>query len=225
MTSAADPALDLAARIEHTRLDPAATERDLERLCEEAVTHGFVAVCVNPWGVSRCARVLAGTAVRVCSVADFPLGAGRTETRALEARLAVERGASEVDLVLPLGAFLSGALAEVSADLRAVRAAIGPGSLKVILETGRLSVEQIVTAARMSEEAGAAFVKTSTGFGPRGATPDDVALLRASVGPEVGVKASGAIRTLEQALALVHAGATRLGTSAGPAIVGRGSRA
>ena len=218
MTAPAISRAALAARIDHTLLDPGATAEDLDRLCDEAIASSFLAVCVNPVWVARCAARLAGSAVRVCSVAGFPLGACLTELKALEARRAVESGASEVDVVLFLGALKAGRLDQVRDDLEAVVRAAAPAAVKAILETGRLSRDAKIAAARLAIEAGAAFVKTSTGFGA-GATVNDVRLLREVGGPRVGVKASGGIRTLEQALALIEAGASRLGTSAGVMIL------
>jgi deoxyribose-phosphate aldolase len=210
----------VAGAIEHTLLDPGATAADLDRCCDEAVAHGFAAVCVNPPWVARCATRLAGTVVRVCTVAGFPLGAHLTEVKALEARRAVEAGAHDVDVMVDLGALREGALERVLEDLRAVVLAAAPATVKVILETGRLTDDEKRTGARLAIEAGARFVKTSTGFLGTGATIADVRLLRSVVGADHGVKASGGIRTLDQALELLEAGASRLGTSAGPRIVG-----
>ena len=207
----------LAARIDHTLLDAVATAADIERLCGEALEHGFAAVCVNPLWVQRCAARLSGSAVIVCSVAGFPLGASLTEIKALEARRAVEQGAREVDMVGMLGALAGGDHAVFERDVAAVVAAAAPGGVKVILETTRLSRDHKIAGARIAVVAGAAFVKTSTGFAG-GATVEDVRLLRETVGPGVGVKAAGGIRTRAQALAMIAAGATRIGTSAGVAI-------
>jgi deoxyribose-phosphate aldolase len=215
----------LAAKIDHTLLDAGATASDVDRLCDEAVACAFAAVCVNSVWVARCAARLRGTKIGVVSVAGFPLGASLTEIKALEARRAVEAGASEVDVVVFLGGVKGRQFEEVRADLEAVVRAAAPGTIKAILETGRLTRDETALVARLAVEAGAAFVKTSTGFGS-GATVDEVRWLRQIVGPEIGVKASGGIRTLEQALALIEAGATRLGTSSGVAIVrGAGSAA
>jgi len=213
----------LAARIDHTLLDAAATARDIDRLCREAVELGFAAVCVMPAWVSRCVACLGGDGVSVCTVAGFPLGAHLTEVKALEARRAVEQGAREVDMVIALGPLKDGRHAMVARDIAGVVAAAASAIVKVILETSRLSDEEKIAGARIAMEAGAAFVKTSSGFAG-GATVEDVRLLREIVGPEFGVKASGGIRTRGQALALLAAGASRLGTSSGVAIV-RGARA
>ena len=215
----------IAACIDHTLLDPGATRADMDRWCEGARELGFATVCVHPAWVAYCARRLEGSPVRVCSVVGFPSGAHRTDVKAFEAGCAVGDGASEIDVMIHLGALKGGDHDLVRDDLTAVVAAAHPAAVKVILETGRLSEDEKRTGARLAIEAGAAFVKTSTGFGGSGATLEDVRLLRAVVGPDRGVKASGGIRTLEQAIAMLDAGATRLGTSAGVAIVGGGSGA
>jgi deoxyribose-phosphate aldolase len=211
----------LAARIDHTLLRPEATPADIDRVCEEAVRYGCAAVCVNPIYVARAAERLAGTPVKVATVVGFPLGASLTAVRVAEASLALAQGAQELDIVLPIGLFRAGAIEAVRADLQAIIAvAHAAGAVcKVILETALLRPEEKIRAARLAVEAGADFVKTSTGFGPGGATVEDVALLRQAVGPTIGVKASGGIRTAEQAIALIEAGATRLGTSATVAIL------
>lgn len=210
----------LASVIDHTSLRPEASARDIERLCGEARRFGFFAACVNPAYVSLAARLLRGSGVRVCTVAGFPLGAGLSETKALEARRAVEQGADEVDMVMDIGALKSGDQARVSNDIRRVRAATRGRTLKVILETALLSRREKVRACLLARRAGADFVKTSTGFGPGGATAADVALLRASVGGRLGVKAAGGIRDRKTALDMLRAGATRLGTSASLAVCG-----
>jgi deoxyribose-phosphate aldolase len=211
---------DLAGRIDHTLLRPEATRRDIERLCAEAIEHRFATVCVNPVWVPECVRALAGSPVAVCSVIAFPLGAQLAELKAHEARRLVELGARELDMVMNVGAMKAGDSAAVESDIRAVVATAGSRAMvKVILETSLLSREEIVGAARLARAAGAAFVKTSTGFGAHGATVEDVRLLRETVGADMGVKASGGIRTAGQAMAMIHAGATRIGTSAGVAIV------
>jgi deoxyribose-phosphate aldolase len=218
-------ARELAATIDHTRLAPQTTAAEVEQLCAEAREHGFAAVCVNGVFVPRCVRALAGSAVRTCTVVGFPLGAMATRAKREEARIALDDGARELDMVLQLGALLDGDLAAVARDIEAVVApAHGAGArVKVILETGLLARESIVRACRIAAECGADFVKTSTGFGPRGATCEDIELMRASVRPLVGdrmgIKAAGGIRTAAQARALLAAGATRLGTSAGLAIL------
>ncbi len=220
MSAGRDP---LAPLIEHTLLKPDAARADVERLCGEAVRFGFAAVCVNSAHVAACARLLRGSRVRVCVTVGFPLGAQLPEVKAYEARRAVEEGASEVDMVMNLGTLKSGDDALVEADIRGVVRAAGPGAaVKVILETALLTREEKVRAALIARAAGAAFVKTSTGFGPGGATVEDVRLLRETVGPDMGVKASGGIRTRREAEAMVAAGANRIGTSSGVALVGAG---
>ncbi|OAT80427.1 deoxyribose-phosphate aldolase [Desulfotomaculum copahuensis] len=213
----------LAAMIDHTLLKPTAGTEDIRRLCIEAVRDGFAAVCVNPVHVATAARFLTGSPVAVCTVTGFPLGANTPETKAQEARQAASAGAAEVDMVLNIGALKDGDDALVEADIRGVVAAIKAvkqdGLVKVILETGYLTEEEKVRACRLAGQAGAHFVKTSTGFGPAGATAADVALLRRSIPAAMGVKAAGGIRTIDQALAMIAAGATRLGTSSGVAIV------
>jgi deoxyribose-phosphate aldolase len=217
----ASSAAKLAATIDHTRLAPQTTAAEVEQLCAEAREHGFAAVCVNGVFVPRCVRALAGSAVRTCTVIGFPLGAMATRAKREEARIALDDGARELDMVLQLGALMDGDLAAVARDIEAVVApAHGAGArVKVILETGLLERDSIVRACRIAVDSGADFVKTSTGFGPRGATRADVELLRASVRPGMGVKAAGGIRTLAAARELLAAGATRLGTSAGLALL------
>ncbi len=206
----------LARAIDHTLLAVDATENSIDRLCDEAVEHGFAAVCINPTWVGR-ARSRLPDHVAVATVIGFPLGANSTETKVNEAHLAVDDGADELDLVMAVGRFLSGDDAMVGAEISAVTAVGAP--TKVILETAVLSDERKIVAAGLAVEAGATFVKTSTGFGPGGATVDDVSLLRRSVPAEVSVKASGGIRDLATARAMLDAGADRLGTSASVAIV------
>ena len=211
---------ELAKMIDHTLLKPEATETQIRRLCAEAREHEFMSVCVNPYWVPLCAELLSGSDVRVCTVIGFPLGANRSEIKAVEAEDAVARGAREVDMVINVGALKSGRLDVVRNDIRAVVEAVaGEALVKVILETGLLTDEEKVTACRLAQEAGADFVKTSTGFGYGGATVADVALMRRTVGPEMGVKASGGVRDTATALAMIEAGATRIGASAGVAIL------
>lgn len=217
-----DPTIDaaaLAARIDHTLLRPDATEADVRRVAAEARAHGFAGVCVAATWVSAVASVVRGTAVKVVSVAGFPLGASPRSVKALEAKEAVRLGADEVDAVIHLGYARSGLWDAVLQDLHGVVEAADGRPVKAILETSLLGSEEIRRAAEVAERAGAAFVKTSTGFGPGGATVEVVRLLRAAVGNRLRVKASGGVRTLDQALALLAAGADRLGTSSGVAIV------
>lgn len=209
---------DLAPLLDHTLLSPGATPADLARLCAEAREHALGAVCVHRNAIGEARRLLAGTAVRTVAVVDFPKGAGTTAVRIVEGLEAVRAGADEVDVVAPLPALLAGRFEDVLDDLRAlVRAVAVP--VKVILETAALDRDRKVAAAALAAAAGAAYVKTSTGFGGGGATVDDVALLRAVVGERLGVKASGGIRTAPQALAMVRAGADRIGSSSSVAIV------
>jgi deoxyribose-phosphate aldolase len=209
---------DLARAIDHTLLAPGTTRDDVARACAEAREHGMAAVCVHPDAIGEVRRLLAGSAVSAAAVVDFPRGEGATGARVVEALDAVRSGADELDLVAPLPALLAGRWEAVLDDLATIVRAV-PVPVKVILETAKLGRDQKVAAAALARCAGAAFVKTSTGFGGGGATVEDVALLRAVVGAEMGVKASGGIRTAADALAMVRAGADRIGTSAGVAIV------
>lgn len=209
----------LAAFIDHTLLRPGASAPQIETLCSEARAHGFCSVCVHPRWIAACAKWLEGSTVRVCTVIAFPHGETLSESKAAEARLAVRAGAQELDMVVSRSAVLAGDWAAVEADVRGVVEAGQGVTVKVILETAGLEDDAIVGAARASVAGGADFVKTSTGFGEGGATLGAVRLMRATVGPEVGVKASGGIRTAEQAQAMIDAGANRLGCSAGVAIV------
>ncbi|BAU27185.1 deoxyribose-phosphate aldolase [Aneurinibacillus soli] len=210
---------ELALYIDHTLLAPEASAAQIDRLCQEAREHGFYAVCINPYWVRRAKQELVGSNVKVATVIGFPLGAAVTEVKAFEAAKAVEDGADELDMVLNIGALKSGEDEEVRRDIAAVVAAAASRPVKVIIETGLLTEAEKVQACRLSEEAGAQFVKTSTGFGPGGATVEDVALMRRTVGDTVSVKASGGVRTYEAAKAMIRAGADRIGTSSGIAIV------
>ncbi len=208
----------LAPLIDHTLLRPEATGSDVDRLCDEAIRYGFAAVCVNPVRVERCAARLRDTKIAVAAVVGFPLGATLPEIKAEEAARAVAAGAGEIDMVLQIGRLKEGRTAAVADEIRAVvEAARRP--VKVILETGLLTDEEKETACRLAVEAGASFVKTSTGFLGSGATIEDIRLMRRVVGPGFGVKASGGIRTAADALAMVEAGADRLGASRSVAIV------
>lgn len=210
----------LASLIDHTALKPGTTGEDVERLCREAVEHGFAAVCVNPVHVSRAAARLEGSEVAVATVVSFPLGAHAPGQKAREAREALEMGADEIDMVADLAALREGRWEVLEREVSTVvEAAAGEAAVKVILETAALEPRQILRAARVAAGAGADFVKTSTGFHPAGgATAEAVALLRVGAGPDVGVKASGGIRTCEDALRMVASGATRIGTSSGLAL-------
>ncbi len=210
----------LQRRIDHTLLRPDASLHDIRALCREAVEYGFACVCVNPIWVATCAQILSNTDVGVCSVIGFPLGCVTTSIKAAEASEMVRAGAGELDMVINLGALKSGDDSLVLADIRSVvQSADREVLVKVILECGLCTQAEVVKACHLSEQAGARYVKTSTGFGPRGATVEDVALMRNTVKDRLGVKASGGIRTLETAEALLAAGASRLGTSASVQII------
>jgi deoxyribose-phosphate aldolase len=208
---------DLARYIDHTLLDPCATAADVRRLCDEARRYGFAAVCVASSRVALARGCLRGSAVKVAAVVGFPHGNGLPEAKACEARAAVRLGADEIDMVLNLGALKDGDWESVHDDIRGVVEAAGV-PVKVILEAGALTQEEKIAAAAIARISGAAFVKTSTGFGPGGATLADVRLLRRAAGA-LGVKASGGIRSAREARVLLDAGADRLGTSAGVAMV------
>ena len=211
----------VAGMIDHTLLKPDATKREIETLCSEAKEFGFASVCVNPTWVATCARLVRGSSVAVCSVVGFPLGATTADTKQYETRRAIFDGAREIDMVINVGALKSGDLHLVESDIRAVTSACRETNVlsKVIIETALLSDEEKVTACTLAKAAAADFVKTSTGFGPGGATAEDVALMRRIVGEDMGIKASGGVRTLEGVKAMVAAGATRIGASAGVRIV------
>jgi deoxyribose-phosphate aldolase len=211
----------VATLIDHTLLKPDASRSDIERLCHEAATFGFATVCVNPWYVPLAERLLRGSPVKVCTVVGFPLGATLPQIKAHEAEEAIKLGAQEIDVVQNVGALKSGQDEQVEADLRGVvEISHREGAIcKVILETALLSREEKVRAALLAKRAGADFVKTSTGFASGGASAEDVALLRETVGGEMGIKASGGIRSLDDLQAMVTAGATRIGTSSGVKII------
>ncbi|WGU97106.1 deoxyribose-phosphate aldolase [Paenibacillus dendritiformis] len=210
----------LASLIDHTLLKPEAVRSDIEKLCDEARQHGFYSVCVNGTWVPLCRERLAGSEVRIAAVCGFPLGAGASSAKAFEAARAVEDGASEIDMVLQIGRLLDGDVKSVEADIaQVVRMVEGKAIVKVILETGMLTTGQKIEACKASEAAGAHFVKTSTGFGRGGATVEDIRLMWGNVSPHIGVKASGGVRDTATALAMIEAGATRIGTSSGIAIV------
>lgn len=213
--------MNLAAYIDHTLLRADARKEEILQLCTEAADHGFHSVCINPYWVSLARDILATTPVKVCTVVGFPLGATTAETKRREALQAVIGGAGEVDMVLNIGALKGNYLSDVKDDISYVAEVVhgGGGILKVILETCLLSDAEKEQAAQIAVEAGTDFVKTSTGFSTGGATVEDVALLRRVVGPDIGVKASGGIRTTADALRMIHAGANRLGCSASLAIV------
>ena len=210
---------NLAAMIDHTLLKPEATESDVRKLCEEARSYKFATVCVNSSFVAKAAEFLKGSGVKAIAVVGFPLGAATTSAKAFEAREAIKDGAQEIDMVINVGELKSQNYAFVLDDIRAVVEASKPYPVKVILETSLLDHEQKTIACALSKAAGAAFVKTSTGFSTGGATTEDIALMRKIVGPAMGVKASGGIRTLEDAEKMIKAGASRIGASASVAIV------
>jgi deoxyribose-phosphate aldolase len=209
----------LAGMLDHTMVRATATKSDIDKLCDEALEHGFASVAINPIWTSYCAKKLAGSKTRVDPAVGFPLGANTSLVKIEEAREAVKNGADEIDVVINIGALKSGYSEYVERELTDLVNAVPNTPVKVIIEAGYLSTEEKISACEISMRAGAAFVKTATGFGPGGATVDDVALMRRVVGAAMGVKAAGGIRTYEQVLALIDAGASRIGTSASVAIV------
>ena len=210
---------EIAAYIDHTQLKAFASASQIETLCKEAAEYHFASVCVNPCHVAYAARLLKGTGVKVCTVIGFPLGANTPEVKAFETRNAIENGAQECDMVINIGALKDGNIDLVEKDIRAVVEAANGTLVKVIIETCYLTDEEKVQACQAAARAGADFVKTSTGFGTGGATPQDVALMRASVPETVKVKAAGGVHNYQEALAVIDAGADRIGASAGIAIV------
>jgi deoxyribose-phosphate aldolase len=212
---------NIAALIDHTLLKPEASASDIRRLCAEARQYGFASVCVNPYWVKLASAELAASEVNVCTVVGFPLGANATETKVFETNLAIEQGAREIDMVMNIGELKGHQEDAAGADIRAVVEAAHPKGVivKVILETALLHDTEKAAACRLAKIADADFVKTSTGFGPGGATAEDVALMRRAVGLQMGVKASGGIRTLEDLNRMVAAGASRIGASASVGIV------
>ena len=211
----------VATMIDHTLLKPDATRADIEKLCREAAAFHFATVCVNPVWVALCASLLRGSGVGVCSVVGFPLGATTPDVKHYETRRAIFDGAAEIDMVINVGALKSGDLRLVERDIEAVTSPCheAGATSKVIIEAALLTDEEKVTASTIAKAAGADFVKTSTGFGPGGATAADVALMRRVVGAEMGVKAAGGVRDYEGLKAMIAAGATRVGASAGVKIV------
>lgn len=211
---------EIASAIDHTLLKADAGRTGIEKLCREAVEHRFYSVCVNGVWVPACKELLQGSGVKISVVCGFPLGAQDPDVKAFEAARAADQGADEIDMVLQIGLLLEGSLARVEDDIRqVVKAVEGAAIVKVIFETGFLNDAQKAAACKLSEQAGAHYVKTSTGFGPGGATVEDIRLMRANVSGHIGVKASGGVRDLETARRMIEAGATRLGTSSGVAIV------
>ena len=212
--------MSIASMIDHTLLKQDATGEQIDRLCAEAAEYHFASVCVNPYYVVRCVKNLKGTGVKVCTVVGFPLGATTMETKVFETLQAVASGAEEIDMVINVCALKSGHIRGVEQEIQAMAAAVeGKAILKVIIETCLLTDEEKVLACQIAKRCGADFVKTSTGFSTGGATVEDVALMRRTVGPEMGVKASGGIRDYAKAKAMIDAGASRIGASAGIAIV------
>lgn len=211
--------MEINRLIDHTLLRPEATDYDVERLCAEAREYDFFSACVNTHFVPLVAEELSGSRVKVCSISGFPLGAVDSEVKAFEAHRAVERGADEIDMVINVGAVKAGDMEFVREDIELVRKACGEALLKVIIEASLLTDEEKVAACRAVVEAGAGFVKSSTGFGPPGANPRDIRIMREEVGPDFGVKASAGIRTAAAAIELVEAGASRIGTSSGVQII------
>lgn len=210
----------LASMIDHTLLKPESTKEQIIALCDEAKEYGFATVCINPFWVRIASEELQDSDVGVTTVIGFPLGATSTFTKMAETRDAIASGVTEVDMVMNIGALKSADELVVYEDIReVVRAANGQAVVKVIIETGLLTDAEKVRACELAKEAGADFVKTSTGFGPGAATVEDIALMRKTVGPQIGVKASGGVRDTETAQAMIQAGANRIGASAGIAIV------
>lgn len=209
----------MASMIDHTILKASATEEMIEALCQEAIKYNFASVCINPVFVKLAAKKLSHSNVKVCTVIGFPLGANSPETKAFEATKAVEDGAHEIDMVINVGMLKSGNLKYVEDEISGVVKASKGALVKVIIETCFLTDEEKVTACNLAKNAGAKFVKTSTGFGTGGATAADVALMRKTVGASMGVKASGGIRSLSETLAVIEAGANRIGTSSGVSII------
>ncbi|EJW17208.1 deoxyribose-phosphate aldolase [Paenibacillus alvei] len=212
--------MSIARMIDHTMLKADAVQADIAKLVEEAKQYQFASVCVNPTWVSYCAEQLAGTEVKVCTVIGFPLGASTSAVKALETQDAIANGATEVDMVINIGELKAGNDEFVQKDIEAVvKAASGKALVKVIIETCLLTDEQKVRACELAVKAGADFVKTSTGFSTGGATREDVALMRKTVGQQTGVKASGGVRSLEDVNSMIEAGATRIGASSGVSIM------
>lgn len=212
--------MSIAAYIDHTLLKQDATIQQIDKLCAEAAEYHFASVCVNPWYVPRCVKNLEGSGVKVCTVVGFPLGATTLESKVFETLQAVKSGAQEIDMVMNVCAMKSGNTKAIEQEIQALAAAVeGSAILKVIIETCLLTEEEKVLACQLAKRAGADYVKTSTGFSTGGATISDVALMRKTVGAEMGVKAAGGIRDYATAKAMIEAGATRIGASAGIAIV------
>jgi deoxyribose-phosphate aldolase len=215
---------ELAKYIDHTILKADAKPQDIEKLCLEAAENKFAAVCVNPVFVAEAARFLADTDVGIATVIGFPLGANTTSIKVRETIEAIEAGATEIDMVIPVGLMKAGRFGDVEEDIHAVVKAAGSHIVKVIIETCYLTGDEIRKVSQICVDAGAAYVKTSTGFGPRGASVEDVTIIKSIVGGRCKIKASGGIKTYEQALAMIQAGASRIGTSSGVTIVKGGNQ-
>ena len=210
---------EIAALVDHSLLKAQTNRNEILRHCQEARSYGFASVCVNPCWVPLCVTELKGSGIPVCTVVGFPLGAATTESKAFEAKLAITQGAKEIDVVINIGKAKSGDWKAVAEDLKAVVDAARPAIVKAIIETCHLNPEEKILACRAAMAADADFVMTSTGFGTGGATLDDLSLLRQTAGKSLQVKASGGIRTRAEAITMLEAGATRIGTSAGVALV------
>jgi len=209
----------LAQYIDHTALTAEKTEQDILKLCDEAIQYGFYSVCINSGYIPLAKEKLAGSNVKICTVVGFPLGANLSSVKAFETENAIQNGADEIDMVINIGALKSKNLSLVEEDIQAVVDASGDHLVKVIIETCLLTEDEKIVACQIAKLAGADFVKTSTGFSTGGAKPEDVALMRKVVGPDMGVKASGGTRSYEDAQAMIQAGANRIGTSSGVAIM------
>jgi len=221
MTMPPTTELEIARLIDHTLLKSDATQDEVAKLCAEALQYHFASVCVNSWNVAQAAEILRGSDVKVCTVVGFPLGATLPEVKAFEAQKSIERGAQEIDMVINIGALKSGRLGAVEADIHGVVVASHHGNAicKVIIETCLLTREEKIQASLAAKNTGADFVKTSTGFSTAGATPEDVRLIRETIGPSTGIKAAGGVRSLEDLQNMVASGATRIGASAGVKII------
>ena len=211
--------MKISKYIDHTLLKPQASKADLAKLCTEAIEHDFKAVCVNPCNVAYCAKLLASSKVKLASVVGFPLGASIPSIKSAETLMAVEDGANEIDMVINIGALKDKNFDLVEADIKAVVQSAEGNTVKVIIETCLLTNPEKVKACELAKAAGAHFVKTSTGFSTGGATVEDVKLMKKTVGDDLEVKASGGVRSYEDAMAMIEAGATRIGTSSGVAIL------
>jgi deoxyribose-phosphate aldolase len=206
--------------IDHTNVKPEATEKDIIKLCQEAKEHGFHSVCISPFRTSLAKKELENLKVEIITVVGFPYGFVKTAEKISEAKQAITDGATEIDMVINIGAVKDANWEYVEGEIREIAQSISPIGLKVIMEIGFLTSEELSLACKVAKKAGAAFVKTSTGFGPRTPTPDDIKIMRDAVGPEMGIKASGGIHDFEMAKKMIEAGATRIGTSSALQIIG-----